>query len=365
MNKKKRVALICATPYHLYNAINMSRSIYKNECIDIFVINDFEFSYEYFEKIRKKAIFNNVYFIRRPIISNIWDKWKLRYAMISDRLDYFNKKNYVKYDIIVTGTLESFSIIFFLSQYKKNHKVEFVLSEDGMANYLNCKPLNFNSLIYRLRKINIETYINKIYLYKPILSLYNEIYDNLFTINQPDKETIKFAEEIFGVTDKVLNEVKINNIIYLDQPLEEMDWDTNRLVVIEKILQYLPSEKFVVKKHPRKQDFSYEFYNIKVLAEIKVPWEVIGSKVVNKTLVTFNSSAALTPNFIYDNNNKVIFLYKYFMKDNPLCLEWDRFFYKVREIYPEHIFIPETEEELVQVFDQVKEWGGVIDECNN
>ena len=361
----KRIAMICATPYHIYNAINLKVTIYYGECIDLFIINDFEDSLKYYESIIKRKLFNNVYLIKRPKINTGWDKWKMRYSLLTDRMKYFTKENFNEYNLIATGVLESFSIIFMLNQKKKNPNLEFIVIEDGMGDYVSDRRMKFDSKIYRFRKINMSNYINKMWMYKPDISLYKKEYKNISTIPTPTNESIEILTEIFQITDTITREIVSNNIIYLDQPIEETNWSLSRANIIEKLVRYLKKEDFVVKRHPRKQDFDYAPYKVKVLPELQVPWEVIGAKLVNKVLITFNSSAALTPKFIYNNNNKVIFLYKYFMKDDPLCLEWDKFFYKVKDMYPEHIFIPETEKDLIDVLDQVKEWVGIKNGNNN
>lgn len=349
-----RVAFICASPYQIFNAINlMLNNNYIKEEVDIYILNNFEKNKVYEDKLRESDIFNKVYTVDTDIVSNsIFGIWNLRYAILTRNLKLYIKNKIDKYDIIWLSSWDVFTYSLVYKQKKENKKLKVNLFEDGIATYLNKNQVEPTSKIQKIMKVNYKKLIDELFMYRPELGIYNKCYKKISAIDIPNEENFKIIREIFNYKE-THEKTYYKKIIYLDQPIEEVDWKFGRKDIIEKILEYIDFNNISVKRHPRNQNFNYLKYKVDIIPNFEIPWEVVGKDIKNKVLISFNSTAALTPKFIYDNNNKIVLLYKYFLKNDDICEKWDEFFYNIQKIYPKNLFIPKNEVELKVILAEV------------
>lgn len=347
----RKIALIAVTPFHMFNAINLKMSEFCQDEVDLYILKGFQGSEEYKAKIEEKQLFRKVTFITRPELKSPWDKVKRRLVQITGDLSYYTEVKDMDYDIVGFSIYETFNMILIKNIIDRNKEAKVILLEDGMESYTLRKRKFSTNLMWRIWGIKIDDYLREQWLYKPELRQKETGNLKLCQTPVPSVEVLATMNSIFNGEELNFTQVNPSSILYFDQPLEETDWGVGRKDIIEVLVKYLGTEEFLVKRHPRKQDFDYGRYNVALAQDIGAPWELISGDVKDKVLIAFNSTAVFTPLFVHNNVNKVVLLYRYFMKGSALSDEWDAFFNGLKEVYPEMVFIPETEEEIKAVFE--------------
>src|SRR5699024_4641668 len=56
-----KIAIVCCTPFHILNALNCTVNIFKEDSVDIFVCDHFQHSINYFNKLKRVLVLNNIY----------------------------------------------------------------------------------------------------------------------------------------------------------------------------------------------------------------------------------------------------------------------------------------------------------------
>lgn len=354
-----KVLFLCCTPYHLFNAINLTKQLHKKDEVDLFIFEHFNNAQLYANKIKASSIFSQIKCIKdRPEQRIRILKYSFSKSILFDTLKYYNQVEVKEYDHIYTSHKWEFFKVYLHKVYKKNKKVRVSYVEDGVETYVT--QLDFQlSKIDKIRKTDKLIYdrLQDIYMYQPTTMIYKEKKELLKILPTPTEEVILCLEDIFGDVGKEVKKYLNKSIIYFDQPIEELDIGLSRKNTLELLLKNLSQEEFGVKVHPRKNNFNYKDYKIDTIEASMLPWEVTCNGLKNTVLMTLCSGAVITPIFLYKNNNIVILLYRLLLNntiEHPLVNKMDRFFSRVEKEYPNQVFIPNDEEELKNILEQVK-----------
>lgn len=343
---------ICTTPYDIFNSVNLKISVYHDYKSDIIIMNNFENSFKYIDLLEKANIFNEVIFIKRTYKENFKKKITLnriinRFIEIFNCYEFYGLFSIKCYDKICCSYNERICRIIYQRLAKKK-KIEIDLFEDGLSTYLEL-PFIRNNKIHRILKKK-EYNLKSLYVYdKKLLCWENSSIDisNIPTLNESKQH---YISSIFNINSNINN---FKEIIYLDQPVEELNIDISRKDIADFIIRYFEANDITLKLHPRKQNFLYDKYNFQIINNNILPWEVMSMQLANKIIITFHSTAALTPIFLYNKNNKIIFLYKLFSK-TLLDKKVEEFLVKVENEYPNKVFIPKNENELEEIINNIR-----------
>ena len=91
---------------------------------------------------------------------------------------------------------------------------------------------------------------------------------------------------------------------------------------------------------------------------IKIPWEVFmdNCQFINNIWVTVSSTALCTYKMVFDANREdipMIFLYKIVYDGNKNYKEDDQFFKSFQNKFPDSVFIPETIDEFINIYEKL------------
>ncbi|ORU01014.1 hypothetical protein D081_0462 [Anaerovibrio sp. JC8] len=394
-----RYLFVCVTEFQLLSALNIKYHLLMHEDADILIRNNHQDDDEIINRIVKTKLFNNVFFFRHKkeglhqyirnttyhrdgvgffkAISNDMDMLKNRI------MEYIYGDKYVlasnvsgngefiknKYDEVFFITLDPV-IKLLLKQIKSiNADCKLNLLDEGTMSYFG----------YR-----VEEYIfDSIYLYEPVLSVcYDDNYNfvKIPKIDRTDESFINLINMVFKWRDIYGQELD-RSVIFLDQGYQAMPSYLKNPNIItrtifantyrkhfklaamyeaekdwfKKIISWVNIEKYM-KFHPRTwYSMKHEFddNNINILPNNAIPWEVICSNlhVKNSIFITINSSSACMYEAVIgrpEDNNFYILL-------DQLIQAKDGFenglFDRLLKLYPQKLFIPNTEEELRYVLD--------------
>lgn len=91
---------------------------------------------------------------------------------------------------------------------------------------------------------------------------------------------------------------------------------------------------------------------------LKAPWEVFMDNCLftNNIWITVSSTALCTYKMIFNEKREeipMVFLYKIVYKGNRNYAEDDKFFQSFQKKYSGSVFIPETIEEFIEIYDKL------------
>lgn len=405
-----KALFVCLTDYQLLNSINIKKHLLTEQEADIIIFNNKAGTFELADRLQQTGIFQNVYvysecfdgihkYLRKlsegkknigffeaingtiknislKILEIIKDKeWILNQKI------YKNKKiNFSHYDQFFGIETKAF-VGECLNLILKNNKCTNNLIDEGLASYLRT---NFNE----------KHKVDAVYLYEPKMIVYSKNdFNSIFKIpkiKKTDDSFVNLINFVFGFKDS--DKVNLENeIIFFDQNtdpmpkylcnagkikrlifhnsynkhLQEQIVYQTKIDLFKKIVEVTYPKKVFVKLHPRSNsDYikDYEEGGAKFLPNIYAPWEVFGCNcnVKNNLWITLYSSALFSFDFTINSTNeniKYIFLYRILnskkkMKRFEIV---DEFFSNFKSKYPDKIFLPNNEEELIKVLKLMEE----------
>lgn len=350
------IAFLCATPYQIFNAVNIKTSFFPDEEADIFLCT-YTSDIAKFEKPCRN-IFKGVYCI--DLFCGNPSSIKVLYTLIypgKELRRILKGKLYNKLFITCMGLINT---VFYSELSSQNPQLELFYYDEGIGIY--CVPLikfskHINLFLSIFRKKDYLKGIESLYAYYP-----DAVYANVEYSIQKIPPVNPAKKELFNSIfqyNKEADMYKHFRFIYLDQAFKKqlgIDVDNcfllNYFVTITK-----NSEDYIIRKHPTRvpEDNEYNKINIAMSPKENTPWEVIllnMRDISSKILISINSTACITPKLLFDQEPYVILLYKLvpeFLNHYRVTLpQNERFFYSIKNCYRDtkKFFIPETFDQL-------------------
>ena len=399
-----KTLFICLTDYQLLNALNIKIHLLKDKQADILFFDNKEGNQQLAERLRKLAIFDNVYLHQYENINGLHKYFRnktestktigcfkaflnsvkeARYKVGSKLLGkkfkinnklYFNKcidfKIYDQVFGIITKDLVEDVMELIL---KENPQAEINFIEDGTSTYWR-------------NSITKDIPVKNIWIYQPELANYysetmGEKLKQLPAIDWQDNEFRNIINEIFNFENK--GEDYNNKVVFFEQNWDPMPDYLKNLSGMKKIIlnnSYRKHQKesrlydkkielfriladsisdkkeIIVKLHPRSGDsFAADYLQskCKMAANVRVPWEVFEENYTfnNNIWVTVSSTALCSLLMSFKNKTddvKLIFLYKMVYSGDDYQ-EDNEFFERLQKKYPGNVYIPETVEEYTKL----------------
>lgn len=356
-------AFFCSTPYQILVAINIKLNQHEDEEADIYILNHFDNAKKIVDNLEDKSIFSSVNYIdcinfTKSFSSNkiirFYEKANvyLNYRNITEK--YFNFKNkfydeiYLTYpDVIIQLAIKTLS--------EQNDKLKINLYEDGTGGYTGFNPSIFKklfNLIFGFDKV-IDEY-HSINVFQPELYSGNAKKNNIKInkipkINAESKKIKCLINDVFNYKN---NYDISEKIIFLEQPLDFVDGLNNDL---KNIANEILSKDYIIKLHPRTNVNNFNDFNL--YQDNSIPWEVItlNSNLKDKVLISYYSTACVSPKIIFDQEPIIIFLYNIQGLNDILTYETKKFIKKFQVLYEDQskIFIPNTIEELKRIISKI------------
>lgn len=314
---------------------------------DIIVLNAFEGAEEIVDILNHNNVFGFAKLINKKFNTGslhalstfsdlmIPNKYIRKYGFDDHELDN-------RYDILQTPKYNQIMA----SIWQVNPKAELHLFEDGVGTYFLATDLRSRSKIYRLfyklfnHNKDFEDY-KKVYLYEPDLFV-SDKKTLLVTIPKINGDCAAYLKELFS--DYI---TKDNNkdIFWLAQYFVQDDINNICKDAVEVLKEF--SDRVLYCPHPRHPytNDSFEIANLKRIWEL----QLLEYDMNNCLLVTFHSTACISPKLLYDYEPYIIFVYPGVSSDNiAKYKEFYEFMDKFREIYrdSEKIMLASNSEEL-------------------
>ena len=370
--KRMDAMYICTTPFQIMSAISLA--LENREKADIYIDPQFENAEELGERIRSQGIFDSVVVLKDlESIKNVrYASGKLkRYKSIMSIYGNLEKaageillkdrtyrRLYATHNVFIANIL-----VMHISRMKI--KTSVIYYDDGEGSYYNAKLFQSSlsdrvvkRAVLRTRKLRG---VKKYYMYSP--ELFGEMHpENTLPVHRlpnfnRNPRTAEILKDIFGITDeKGITEPVVILDVLKDEvlPPEEAEDIIRRYGRLQEVFG---SDRIMIKQHPRD---TYEYGDeVKTFEYRTLPFETIclASDIQDKMLITLFSTATIMPKLLLDAEPETIFLYHLYHDRYGNDESRDRFFEALRKTYrdPEKIHIPDTEEELEQIIEKIRE----------
>lgn len=344
-------AYIASVPMHLLIAMQMIKQNWIEDC-DLYYVPTSNNATELLEAVKHAGVFRSVTMlpninIEYPItikqcLKISWNRFGARKKLKNKKYDtvYYNTDGWLLNSIIYSSLL-----------YKKAKNV-FV--ENGINPYIT----SYDTKEWYLRlfiNCNVMTcmdgkYIDERYLFEPSLISVPQS-GKMNRINKLDRTDLILRNrinQIFGYDSK-LDSFENKRIIIMEQgPRRE---PIDMLGIWKRVSQFIKKEDAIVKSHPRQRESGLKELGFDMYERYTIPWEVLtfNQDMNDKTLISIFSSSCVNPKLMYDEEPRIIFLYKlmgidysFFGKGMIGFVEGVGNLYRDKSKF----FIPETWEEL-------------------
>lgn len=346
-------AYIASIPVHLLTAIQMIKQNKINNC-DLYYVPTSNNAEELLEAVRNTDIFQTVtrlpnINIEYPITAKqcakiVYNRFKARRVLQDKHYDtvYYNTDGWLLNSII------------FSSLPNRNAKNVFV--ENGVNPYIT----SYDTKEWYLRlfiNLNLMTcmdgkYIDERFVYEPSLISVPQSGDfkKIEKLDRADEELKEQVNKIYGYNEE-LDSFLGKDIIIMEQAPRKEPIDMPKLW--KRVSEYINIDNTVVKSHPRQKDSVLRNLGFDIYERYTIPWEVItfNQNMNEKTLITIFSTSCTNPKLMFDEEPRVIMLYKimgvdysFFGKGLIDFVEGVGNLYREKEKF----FIPETWEEFDQ-----------------
>lgn len=361
------ILAICSTPFQMLNLLTMNEHNFKEEKVDVIILNHAAVNGKLFKKVKERALFNDVFFAETKHVAN-GGKSKFEFVRDLKELSHFRKKEYmlsqvafkqVAYDKVLVPSDDPPSQVFWY-HIKQNHpEASLYVYEDGTKSYtfFDLKFSKFKSwYLKQLFGVGFFEEIEGAYLHHPKYFANHRRVDT-FTIPPIDKKDPEVKEVMndvfeFNKTEGTFD--ALTNFVFFDQAFQFDSELSAQQSIYQELAKQIEQERLVVKMHPRTEKHDYE----RTMAG-NYPFEMLqlNNEMNNKVLISAVSTACLSPKLVFDEEPYVILFYK--LMDAPIFQQSQKAYFefaeRVQADYRDQskFFIPETEEELRGIIEEL------------
>lgn len=344
-------AYIASVPMHIFVAVQMIKQNHIDNC-DLYYVPTSKNVNELIEKIKEQGIFKNVY-----LLPNINIEYPITLGQIIEiSLNRFKVRKMLKnkeYDTVYYNT-DGWLLNSIMFSSFKNKKSKNVFVENGINPYIT--PYDSKEWYLRLF-INCSLmtcmdgrYVDERFVFEPgLISVQQSgVINQINKVDCQDSRTKQVINSIFNFDEK-LDSFNGKDIIIMEQgPRKE---PIDMLALWNRVSTYIEKERSIVKSHPRQKDSVLRQLHFEVYERYVIPWEVISfnTDMSDKTLITIFSTSCVNPKLMFDQEPRVIMMYKLLGMDYSFFGEGlIQFVSGVGELYKDKtkFFVPETWEEF-------------------
>ena len=374
MNDKqeKRHLYICDQTFQFFNILNLQYK-YKAEMKADILFSDKNSFTDVIENVKRTGLFEKVYTVNAKDFEGAFYSLseKEQLERVCNPREYLE---FPEFEDVYTDIWINIDNIHVKMEYynliKLGMKPKVHLVQEGIANYTRVDSVPANEKKWK------DTY-GELYFYNNIED--NYIYrlnafsgkgiDNvaLPIIDACDNEFIKIVESIYGK-----HELPKEKYIFMETSLFDMNIMSNELEIFETIAKFVGKENIIVKRHPRNRVDRFSSLGYKVMEESSVPWEVIilenHDSIKQKFVCSVFSQTIFSPFDVFNIDVKCIMLLN-LLRHHVFWYEkkeWKDYVTKtISEVNAENIgiYLPENEDELIDVLRYVTVVGGNDNGC--
>ncbi|WP_028274627.1 polysialyltransferase family glycosyltransferase [Atopococcus tabaci] len=358
------ILVVCGTPFQALNLLTLQKTVFKDETVDVVVIDHTPVNRSIYKKLKEMDLFNDVFFAETVQYSNggksnygfVRDMVELKHFLNSDKMTSQVPFKTYDYDRVLVPSDDPPSHVFWYHIKKHNPNAELYLSEDGTKTYsfFDLTMSKFKSFyLKKLFKMGFFEEIKGAYLHSPEYFPYQDRGLDLVRIPPLDKTDPVVKEVMNSVFDYEPEKGTIDDntrFIFFDQAFQfesELEEQARLYKLIEK---HAAADELVTKLHPRNKRHVYS----RTMYQ-SYPFELLqlNNNIEDKVLISGVSTACLTPKLVFNEEAHVILLYK--LLRSPIFQQEQKAYFEFAEkvkndyVNKDRFFIPETEEELVDI----------------
>lgn len=340
-------AYIASVPVHLLYAMQMIKQKKIKDC-DLYYVPTTSNADEFLEAIRRTKVFRSVTMlpninIEYPItisqcLKISWNRFGARKILKTPKYDnvYYNTDGWLLNSIIYSSL--------------KNKKAHNIFVENGVNPYIT--PYDDKEWYLRMYiNCNIMTcmdgrFIDERYVFEPSLVSVPQSgsMNQISKINRNDEDFKRLINDIFEYDD-VKDSFSYKKVIIMEQAPRKEPIDMVGLW--KHVSNFIDKDATIVKSHPRQKNSILRGLGFDVYERYRIPWEVLAlnQDIEDKTLLTIFSTSCVNPKLMFDEEPRVIMLYKLLGMDYSFFGEGlIKFVEGVGSLYrdKEKFFIPES-----------------------
>ena len=350
------IAFLCATPYQVFNAVNIRRTLFPKEPADLYLLTYTSDLSGLESPLKASQLFQNVYLVRT--FDGPTSSLKLARQLCFLQKDLARILYSKVYRVLFGTCVGSINTVFYSQLRRNNPDLEFDYYDEGIGVYSIPIFQESEKLRRFVRGIGGRDYyhsIRHLYVYQPQAMVENRQFP-LRRIPPVPQTDAPVYNSIFGYEGEGAF-YKSRTVLYLDQAFEkQLGLAMPNGELLSQLTAYFPKERMAVRLHPTRpqEDPIYGSSGICCAPRSSLPWEVLllNLDLSQRVFVSVHSTACLTPKLVFDQEPTVILLYKLveplFEKLPPVLRPNEAFFQRVKGLYrdPQKFLIPTSFQEL-------------------
>lgn len=350
----KRVLFICNSAYQLLTAVQIRKTIYREDSADLILTNQLADAEKVADQTQKAQVFDKVEYVQ-----NKKQSYKNR---ITETIDDFRtiKKLHRRlgmYDSVCMSNISVFTIL--LTRFYQFKPLEINIFEDGFITY--CKAFTKMDRASLIAKIinpkGILGMASHLFIYNPdLLEWHRESIEIVAIpkISQADTATIKTLNIIFNYQSQT--DIYDRKFLFLEESFFADHFIVNDVEMVEELAKIVGKENVMVKLHPRNAENRFEKLGYKTNHNYAIPWELIllNTHIKDCTLISISSCAILQPYLLLGIPVNCISLLQLLTeKPGNMKGELGEYMQKLFDKYPKICYSPQNMEDFKVFLSQL------------
>lgn len=343
---------VCTTQYQLFNIVNIINQDFSEDINELLIVGFVPALKARLEELAAKSEkFSRITFIKTGRADGTIKSYiGCAFKILCPSLIPF--KAYSINRLFISST-EIFSRIIAYKFFGCSDSLEIYYFEDGLESYMEVLDSSVknrtNRLLSRRFGYSLISKCCGMYVYKPSYVISNPYNIKLYTINPMDIDSpyVKELYQLFSV-DKPIR-FPLGTAIFLDAWFVNKIDKANSEKLISLVLN-IAKERMAIKPHPSNYDELKKNQKNTVLIDSKDNFEIIymNGGVKDAILISAFSTACLLPKLIFNEEPKVILLYRLFERYPDVWKSGEEFYLRVQKDYtnPDNFIIPNNLDEL-------------------
>jgi hypothetical protein len=358
INKYEKVLFVALTPYQIFNCINIKYQVWPFLDADIKIIKNNDGCDKLVEVCKNSGCFNDVELVD---IGELNPKNKIAYVInriVKSKIIklYLKNPKEVYSQVFIEGT-EIYSKAVYRNYKKNNKNIKLAFYEDGLASYTWILDKNYKKKRNYLTNIILGEDINnacrELWVYKPEIvniNTYEKL--NIKEIPRIEKNS-KLRNLLNRAFGYKFQDCKLYKYIFFDANFIYQHLVTKQMYFVNTLNDKLDS--FSVKLHPSSSDNKYAADIACIDTDMGMEMFCLNNDLKNNILISVMSTSCVLDLLLFDEMPYVIYLYKIIGGNFKMFNVIDIFINNLKQIYPNRIFAPESEDELYKILNHIED----------
>lgn len=354
---RKRVLVICCTPYQLLVAVQVLATYYPDAQADLLISDQMNGARSLWESAQKAWPYGDVLFVeekklnrlaRGKTVGNICqgllapEKLLQRFVPVQG-----------SYDVFLFSNISLLNQYLILGLRRRNPQLVWQLFEDGAETY---SPLVGNLVQSSSWKVKLQLYqvqkVQALYLFHPETLDWTPACPVYKLSPTYAPETLELLNAIFSY-DRLPDRYDQPFLFFEESyPCDQVD--IGDVALVDQIAGLVGKENIFVKTHPRNPENRFQQAGYATNASTAVPWEliVLNHSFSHTLFITVGSSAATNPYWVFGKPVRALFLCD--LVEHPERLR-HKVLVQTRKLCaarPDLFFFPQTWEECAALLAQ-------------